>query len=171
MKTIGLIGGMSWESTVTYYQVINRVIGRELGGLHSARIAMHSVEFDEIQKLQHAGRWAETGEILAGAARSLQRAGADFLVLCTNTMHIVSDQIEVRNTRDLPIKVEIKRNFRTQYHVLKNTGDYGEYEKEDMDTIKLTVPMKPESNKIIDYTLTTYHGENKQQKRGAQATR
>jgi len=94
MKTIGLIGGMSWESTVTYYQVINRVVGRELGGLHSAKIVMHSVEFEEIQKLQHEGRWHETGEILAGAAQSLERAGADFVVLCTNTMHIVSEQIE-----------------------------------------------------------------------------
>jgi aspartate racemase len=95
MKTIGLIGGMSWESTVTYYQVINRVIGRELGGLHSARIALHSVEFEEIQRLQHEGRWQQTGEILAEAARSLERAGADFLVLCTNTMHIVCPQIEM----------------------------------------------------------------------------
>lgn len=94
MKTIGLLGGMSWESTVTYYQIINRAIGRELGGLHSARIAMHSVEFDEIQQLQHAGKWHETGVILADAAKSLERAGADLLVLCTNTMHIVSEQIE-----------------------------------------------------------------------------
>ena len=94
MQTIGLLGGMSWESTVTYYQTINRVIGRELGGLHSARIALHSVEFHEIQGLQHAGRWPETDAILADAARSLERAGADFLVLCTNTMHIVAPQIE-----------------------------------------------------------------------------
>ena len=94
MKTIGLLGGMSWESTVTYYRVINRVVGRELGGLHSARIVMHSVEFDAIQQLQHEGRWAETGEILADAARSVHRAGADFVVLCTNTMHIVADAIE-----------------------------------------------------------------------------
>ncbi|MCA8976666.1 MAG: aspartate/glutamate racemase family protein [Planctomycetes bacterium] len=93
MKTIGLIGGMSWESTVTYYQVINRAVGRALGGLHSARIVLHSVEFDAIQRLQHDGRWPETGAILADAARSLHRAGADFVVLCTNTMHIVADAI------------------------------------------------------------------------------
>lgn len=94
MKTIGLLGGMSWESTVTYYQQINRVIGRELGGLHSARIVMHSVEFQEIQELQHVGKWHETGVILADAAKSIESAGADLVVLCTNTMHIVAPQIE-----------------------------------------------------------------------------
>lgn len=94
MKTIGLLGGMSWESTVTYYQTINRVVGRELGGLHSARINLHSVEFDEIQQLQHVGKWQETGVILADAAKAIERAGADLLVLCTNTMHIVAPQIE-----------------------------------------------------------------------------
>lgn len=94
MKTIGLLGGMSWESTVTYYQTINRVVGRELGGLHSARINLHSVEFHEIQELQHVGKWHETGVILADAAKSIERAGADLMVLCTNTMHIVAPQIE-----------------------------------------------------------------------------
>jgi len=94
MKTIGLLGGMSWESTVTYYQTINRVVGRELGGLHSARINLHSVEFDEIQQLQHVGKWRETGVILADAAKAIERAGADLLVLCTNTMHIVAPQVE-----------------------------------------------------------------------------
>ena len=94
MKTVGLIGGMSWESTVPYYQTINRAIGRRLGGLHSAKIALYSVEFDEIEKLQHAGKWEESGEILADAARAVRRAGADFIVLCTNTMHKVAPQIE-----------------------------------------------------------------------------
>ncbi len=94
MKTIGLIGGMSWESTVTYYQVVNRFVGEALGGLHSARVVMHSVEFHEVQALQHQGRWHEAGALLADAARSVERAGADFLVLCTNTMHMVSPQIE-----------------------------------------------------------------------------
>jgi aspartate racemase len=100
MKTIGLLGGMSWESTVTYYQIINRAIGRELGGLHSARIVMHSVEFHEIQELQHSGKWHETGVILAEATKSIARAGADLVVLCTNTMHIVAPQIE--GATDLP---------------------------------------------------------------------
>ena len=94
MKTIGLLGGMSWESTVPYYQTINRVVGERLGGLHSARIVLYSVDFHDIEQLQHAGRWAEAAEILVGAARALERAGADFLVLCTNTMHKVAPAIE-----------------------------------------------------------------------------
>jgi len=85
---------MSWESTVPYYRTINRVIGDRLGGLHSARIVLYSVDFHEIERLQHGGRWAEAGDILVGAARALERAGADFLVLCTNTMHKVASQIE-----------------------------------------------------------------------------
>jgi len=94
MKTIGLIGGMSWESTVPYYQIINRVVGRRLGGLHSAKIALYSVEFAEIEQMQREGRWEESGEILADAARAVRRAGADVIVLCTNTMHKVAPQIE-----------------------------------------------------------------------------
>jgi aspartate racemase len=94
MKTIGLIGGMSWESTVPYYQTVNRVVSRRLGGLHSAKVALYSVDFDEIEKLQHAGRWEQSGGILADAARAVRRAGADFIVLCTNTMHKVAPQIE-----------------------------------------------------------------------------
>jgi len=94
VKTVGLLGGMSWESTVPYYRTINRVIGERLGGLHSARIVLYSVDFHDIEQLQHAGRWSEAGEILGQAARALERAGADFLVLCTNTMHKVAAQIE-----------------------------------------------------------------------------
>jgi aspartate racemase len=91
---MGLIGGMSWESTVPYYQTINRVVGARLGGLHSARLILYSVEFHEIEVLQHEGRWEEAGEILADAARAVRRAGADAIVLCTNTMHKVAVQIE-----------------------------------------------------------------------------
>ena len=94
MKTVGLIGGMSWESTVPYYRTINRVVGERLGGLHSAKLVMYSVDFQEIEQLQHEGRWAEAGTILAQSARALKLAGADFLVLCTNTMHKVAPQIE-----------------------------------------------------------------------------
>lgn len=94
MKTVGLLGGMSWESTVPYYQTINRVVGERLGALHSARIVLYSVDFHEIERLQHAGRWSEAGEQLAAAGRALQSAGADFLVLCTNTMHKVAPDIE-----------------------------------------------------------------------------
>jgi aspartate racemase len=94
VKTIGLVGGMSWESTVPYYQIINRAVGARLGGLHSAKIALYSVEFQEIERLQHEGRWEEAGLILAEAARAVRRAGADVIVLCTNTMHKVADRIE-----------------------------------------------------------------------------
>jgi aspartate racemase len=94
MKTIGLLGGMSWESTVPYYQTINRIVGQQLGGLHSARILLYSVDFDEVERLQNAERWEESGELLAQAARTLEVGGADFLVLCTNTMHRVAPHIE-----------------------------------------------------------------------------
>ncbi|MGL4668792.1 MAG: aspartate/glutamate racemase family protein [Saezia sp.] len=96
MKTIGLIGGMSWESTVTYYQMINRVVKRELGGLHSAKCVLQSVDFDEIEHLQVTGRWEKCGELLGDVAASLERGGADCIVLCTNTMHKVSGAIEAR---------------------------------------------------------------------------
>lgn len=101
MKTIGLIGGMSWESTVPYYQDINRAVGARLGGLASARLILYSVEFQEIEQLQHAGRWDEAGAILADAARALRRAGAEVIVLCTNTMHRVAPQIEA--AVDIPL--------------------------------------------------------------------
>jgi aspartate racemase len=94
VKTIGLIGGMSWESTVPYYRQINEAVKQRLGGLHSARLVLYSVDFHEIEQLQHAGDWDAAGAIMAAAARSLQAAGADFLVLCTNTMHKVADRIE-----------------------------------------------------------------------------
>ena len=94
MKTIGLIGGMSWESTVGYYRMINQGVKKSLGGLHSAKIILHSVDFDPIQKLQHKGDWEGTAEILSAAAVGLQAAGADFFLICTNTMHKVSPQIE-----------------------------------------------------------------------------
>ena len=96
MKTIGLLGGMSWESTVPYYRIINRTVAERLGGLHSAKIVLASVDFAEIERLQHAGRWDEAGGVLAGEAAKLERAGADFLVLCTNTMHKVAPAIEAK---------------------------------------------------------------------------
>ena len=96
MKTIGLIGGMSWESTVPYYRIINRVVGEQLGGLHSAKLLLYSVDFQEIEELQRTDRWEEAGALLADAAVRLEGAGADFLVLCTNTMHKVAPAIEGR---------------------------------------------------------------------------
>jgi aspartate racemase len=94
MKTIGLIGGMSWESTVPYYAAINEAVRDRLGGLHSAKILLYSVEFAEIERMQHEGRWDDAGALLADVARRLEGAGADFLVLCTNTMHLVTPMIE-----------------------------------------------------------------------------
>jgi aspartate racemase len=101
MKTIGLIGGMSWESSAEYYRLINEAVKRDLGGLHSAQLLMYSVDFAEVEEMQRAGHWVEAGQVLADAARRLERGGADFLVLCTNTMHKVAADIE--QTVDLPL--------------------------------------------------------------------
>jgi aspartate racemase len=94
MKTIGLIGGMSWESSVEYYRIINEVVKAKLGGLHSAKSMMVSVDFAEVEALQHQARWAEAAEMLIGAAKNLEYGGADFIVLCTNTMHKVAEEIQ-----------------------------------------------------------------------------
>ena len=94
MKTIGLIGGMSWESTVTYYKIINETVKKKLGGLHSAKCILYSVDFQEIEECQANGNWEKSGEILGEAAYNLEKAGADFIVICTNTMHKVVNQIK-----------------------------------------------------------------------------
>lgn len=94
MRCIGVLGGMSWESTVSYYQALNRGVRARLGGLHSARVLLHSVDFAEIERLQMAGQWDEAGQVLAEAARSLELGGADFLLIATNTMHKVAGVIE-----------------------------------------------------------------------------
>lgn len=94
LKTIGLIGGMSWESTVTYYKIINETVKEKLGGLHSAKCILYSVDFHEIEECQANGNWEKSGEILGEAAYNLEKAGADFIVICTNTMHKVVNQIK-----------------------------------------------------------------------------
>ncbi|MFF8509986.1 aspartate/glutamate racemase family protein [Streptomyces sp. NPDC015492] len=94
MRTIGLIGGMSWESTAEYYRLVNEFTRDRLGGLHSARCVLYSVDFAEIERLQVENRWTEAGEILAEAARAVEAAGAGMVLLCTNTMHKVADQVE-----------------------------------------------------------------------------
>lgn len=101
MKTIGLLGGMSWESTLPYYRHVNEAVKVRLGGLHSARLVLYSVDFHEIEQLQRSGDWQRAGEVLADAAQALHRAGADFLVLCTNTMHKVAAAIE--GAVDIPL--------------------------------------------------------------------
>lgn len=110
MKTLGLIGGMSWESTVPYYRMINQTVKEQLGGLHSARLLLYSVDFAEIEKLQHAGDWVAAGAVLADAARSLKAGGAQLLVICTNTMHKVADAVEAAS--GLPL-----------LHIADATGD------------------------------------------------
>lgn len=94
MKTIGLLGGMSWESTALYYSCINQTVSRTLGGLHSARLVMVSLDFDEIESLQSAGDWNQAEDLLAEAARRLRAAGADFFLICSNTMHRVAPRVE-----------------------------------------------------------------------------
>jgi len=96
VKTIGLLGGMSWESTALYYRIINEEIKERLGGLHSAKIVMYSVDFAEIEACQSRGDWLRSADILADAAKRLESAGADFLVICTNTMHKVAPEIQRR---------------------------------------------------------------------------
>ncbi len=94
MKTIGLLGGMSWESTALYYRAINEMVRERMGGLHSAKIVMHSFDFAEIAAMQSAGDWESAGAALARAARGLEHAGADCMLLCTNTMHLVGDTVQ-----------------------------------------------------------------------------
>ena len=101
MKTIGLLGGMSWESTALYYRLINEGIKRRLGGLHSARTILFSVDFHDVEAMQDQGDWAGAAELLGDAAVSVERAGADFLLICTNTMHKVAD--EVAATISIPL--------------------------------------------------------------------
>ena len=101
MKTIGLIGGMSWESTSEYYRIINEEIKERLGGLHSAKCLINSVDFEEIERCQSSGDWDGAGEILGNAAYSLQKGGADFIIICTNTMHKVVEKIKEKI--DIPV--------------------------------------------------------------------
>ena len=122
MKTIGLLGGMSWESTVTYYRLINEGVRKRLGGLHSAKIVLYSVNFHEIEPLQHQRRWSEAGALLAEAAKRIESAGADFLVVCTNTMHRVAPQIESH------IKIPL-------LHIADATGE--EIKKAGLNTVGL----------------------------------
>ncbi len=119
MKTVGLLGGMSWESTAGYYKAINEGVKNKLGGLHSAQIAMFSVDFEPIEKLQHQGDWAGIALILSDAARKIEAAGADFLLICTNTMHKVAPQIQeairipILHIADATAEVLVKNGIKT----------------------------------------------------------
>jgi aspartate racemase len=94
MKTIGMIGGMSWESSIEYYRIINEKVKEKLGGLHSAKSMMYSVDFADVETLQHAGRWEDATQAMIEAARHVEAGGADFLIICTNTMHKMADEVE-----------------------------------------------------------------------------
>lgn len=94
MKTIGMIGGMSWESTLEYYRIVNQEVKARLGGLHSAKCLLYSVDFEEVERLQHENRWDEAGELLGRAAKGLEKGGADFILICTNTMHKVAEAVQ-----------------------------------------------------------------------------
>jgi len=94
MKTIGLVGGMSWESTVEYYRIINQRVKEKAGGFHSAKLVMYSVDFDEVEKRQHRGEWQELTAMMIDAAQKVERAGADFILICTNTMHLMADEVQ-----------------------------------------------------------------------------
>lgn len=153
MKTIGIIGGMSWESTVTYYQIMNETVKQELGGLHSAKILLYSVDFSEIERCQAEGDWEKSGDILASAAESLEKAGADFLVIATNTMHKVVPQIQKRI--HIPIvhvaevtAEELKQNHITTVALLgtKYTMTQ-EFYKEKLENAGITV-LIPEAREI-----------------------
>ena len=116
MKTIGLIGGMSWESTVTYYKIINETVKERLGGFHSGKILLYSVDFAEIEECQEKGEWEKSAEILSEAAENLEKAGADFIVICTNTMHKVAGKIQEN------IKIPVIHIADATAHKLKQDG-------------------------------------------------
>ena len=116
MKTIGLIGGMSWESTVTYYKIINETVKERLGGFHSGKILLYSVDFAEIEECQAKGKWEKSAEILSEAAENLEKAGADFIVICTNTMHKVAGKIQEN------IKIPVIHIADATAHKLKQDG-------------------------------------------------
>jgi aspartate racemase len=94
MKTIGMIGGMSWESSLEYYRIVNETVKKKLGGFHSAKCLLYSVDFEEVEKLQHLGDWDELTRLMLDAAKRLENGGADFVVICTNTMHKMAEEVE-----------------------------------------------------------------------------
>ena len=122
MKTIGIIGGMSYESTVEYYKIVNEEVNKRCGGLHSAKMLMESYDFDEIERLQTAGDWAKLGKILSDSAKKLEKAGADYIAIATNTMHLVAD--EVQKNISVPL-----------IHIGEATADY--IKEKNIDTVAL----------------------------------
>ncbi|WP_010199831.1 aspartate/glutamate racemase family protein [Bacillus sp. m3-13] len=160
MKVIGLIGGMSWESSVEYYRIINQEVKRRLGGLHSAKCLLYSVDFDEIERYQSGGAWDKAGEVLGDAARSLEMGGADFIVICTNTMHKVVNEIQSKITIPLlhiadATAAQIKEKGINSVGLLgtRYTMEQDFYKSRlEMNGIKVIVPSEQEReiiNKVI----------------------
>ncbi|EJQ51614.1 aspartate racemase [Bacillus cereus BAG6X1-2] len=162
MKTIGLIGGMSWESTSEYYRILNEEIKSRLGGLHSAKCMINSVDFEEIERFQSNGDWNGAGEVLGNAAYSLQMGGADFIIICTNTMHKVVDKIKeninipVLHITDATAK-EIKRKGIQTVGLLgtKYTMEQDFYKSRIVENdIKVIVPSEKNREKINEVIYT-----------------
>ncbi|MGH0428090.1 aspartate/glutamate racemase family protein [Bacillus hominis] len=162
MKTIGLIGGMSWESTSEYYRILNEEIKSRLGGLHSAKCMINSVDFEEIERFQSNGDWNGAGEVLGNAAYSLQMGGADFIIICTNTMHKVVDKIKeninipVLHIADATAK-EIKRKGIQTVGLLgtKYTMEQDFYKSRIVENdIKVIVPSEKNREKINEVIYT-----------------
>lgn len=162
MKTIGLIGGMSWESTTEYYRILNEEIKSRLGGLHSAKCLINSVDFEEIERYQSSGDWDSAGEILGNAAYSLQKGGADFIIICTNTMHKVVGKIKenihipIVHIADATAK-EIKRKDIQAVGLLgtKYTMEQDFYKSRiEENDIKVIVPSEKNREKINEVIYT-----------------
>ncbi|NSL67245.1 aspartate/glutamate racemase family protein [Bacillus toyonensis] len=162
MNTIGLIGGMSWESTSEYYRIINEEIKERLGGLHSAKCMIYSVDFEEIERFQSNGDWNGAGEVLGNAAYSLQKGGADFIIICTNTMHKVIEKIKenihipVLHIADATAK-EIKRKDIQKVGLLgtKYTMEQDFYKlRIEENHIKVMVPSKKDREKVNEVIYT-----------------
>ena len=159
MKTIGLLGGMSWESTASYYKAINQGVKSKLGGLHSAKICLYSVDFDEIEKLQHQGNWSETAKILTKAAKSVEKGGADFLMICTNTMHKLVPEIEsaitipILHIADATAELLVRNNV-TKVGLLGTRftmeQDFYKGRITDKFNIEVIVPTKEDQTKVHD---------------------
>ena len=159
MTTIGLIGGMSWESSSEYYRLINQQIRLKLGGLHSAKIIMISLDFAEIEKLQREGKWQEAGNILISAAQKIEKGGADFLLLCTNTMHKLADEVQAKITIPLLHIADVTAQTIQQQKIrhvgllgTKFTMEQDFYRKRLIDRfgIKVTIPDQDDRQIIHD---------------------
>ena len=116
MKTIGMIGGMSWESSIEYYRLVNEAVKQQLGGLHSAQCLLYSVDFEEIERYQHQGDWEKATQVMIAAAQRLERGGADFVVICTNTMHKMADEVQAA------IELPLLHIVDAIAHAIKNKG-------------------------------------------------